>query len=168
LIPRLNPPGNGRIWSDEKPLSYLAWLWKSPATETLAEAEWFPVRRPRRSGSAPISAWSASTNRSRSAPRCHRLHYGRGRDRRPRRPLVSLRPHLQRRGRYRAGPIDQAGFGLIAQDLKRFGRSARTPRMGIQRHSHGGAHARHSRRAITLWLQDRQLVFRNTTQHCAL
>jgi len=75
LIPRYTRPEMGRIWSDENRFR-TGWLWKSLPPKLWPRLEWFPVRRPRRSGSAPISAWSASTK---SKPKCatmSSLHYG--------------------------------------------------------------------------------------------
>ncbi len=60
MISRYTRPEMGRIWSDEN--RFRTWLAvEVAATETLAEAGMVPKKAPRRSASALISEWNAST-----------------------------------------------------------------------------------------------------------
>ena len=109
MIPRYTRPEMARIWSDEN--RFRTWLAvEVAATETLAEA-----------GIVPKDA--AKAIRERADFHVERIHEIEAEVRHdviafttavaeivgPQSALVSLRPHFQRRGRYRAGPADPPG-----------------------------------------------------------
>ena len=168
MIPRYTRPEMGRIWSDEN--RFRTWLAvEVAATETLAEAGMVPKDAARAIRErADFNVDRIARDRSGSPPRRHRLHHRRRRNRRPARPLVSLRADFERCRRYGAGPADPAGLRDHRRRSGKAFRRARTPRLGIQRHAHDRPHPRHPRRAHHVRIQAGQLVFRDAAQHRAL
>ena len=115
MIPRYTRPEMGRIFSDQN--RFDQWLAvELAASEALAESGEVPARRRASAARARrLRRRPHSRDRARSEARRHRLHHRRGRKdgrgRRSRRlALAALRPHLQRRRRYRAGAGAEAGL----------------------------------------------------------
>ena len=154
MIPRYTRPEMGRIWSDEN--RFRTWLAvEVAATETLAEA-----------GMVPKEA--AHAIRERADFRVERIHEI---EAEVRHDVIAFTtavaeivgPHARwfHYGLTSNDVVDTAqallikqASALIAQDLRTSGRRARAPRLGIQRHADGGAHARHPCRAHHLRFQD--------------
>ena len=168
MIPRYTRPEMARIWSDEN--RFRTWLAvEVAATETLAEA-----------GLVPKDA--ARAIRERADFRVERIHEI---EAEVRHDVIAFTTAVAEivgpdsrwfhYGLTSNDVVDTAqallirqASQVIAQDLATPLRGPRAPRLGIQRHSHGRTHPRHPRRAHHLRLQNRQLVFRNPAQHCAL
>ena len=168
MIARYTRPEMGHIWSDQN--KFRTWLEvELAATETLAEAGLVPQSAAvaiREKGDFDLDR----INQIEAEVKHDVIAFTTAVAEKvgPGIALAALRTYLERRGRHRAGPADQAGVGHHSRGPEEVARRPEAARLGVQGHAHDRPHPRRPCRAHHLWPEAGQLVFRDAAQHRAL
>ena len=146
MIERYTLPEMGHIWSEQNKLE--KWLeFEILACEALAELGEIPRDAVERIRKNARSRRARQRDRRHHPPRRHRLPHQRRRAHRQRLALRPPRPDVLGSAGHDARLPDQGGGRASAQAHGGAARGGEDARARAQAHRHGGAHARHSRRA---------------------